>query len=79
HPWLRGLRGLVQTRKGEVWPLDKRGINHFPADALRRAFAHPHEPIPHVFLGEPDGFYSRSNGEPGMQGAEAADGRIWFL
>lgn len=79
QPWLRGVRGLVETKLGETWLLSNKGIYRVSTRLLRNAFDHPDQPLPRLFLGEQDGLTSHTNGEDGPQGLEAGDGRIWFL
>jgi signal transduction histidine kinase/ligand-binding sensor domain-containing protein len=79
HPWLRGIRGLAQTPRGETWLLNNKGINRVATSDLRRAFDQPRASLAHLFLGEQDGLISHTNGSDGLQAATAGDGRVWFL
>jgi signal transduction histidine kinase/ligand-binding sensor domain-containing protein len=79
YPWLRGVRGLVQTRSGETWMLNNKGIHHVASASFRAAFDHPHTALPHLTLGQEDGLSSHPTGEEGAQAAVAEDGRIWFI
>ncbi|WP_213979324.1 sensor histidine kinase [Sphingomonas sp. dw_22] len=79
HPWLRGVRGMVQTRAGQTWMVNNHGIIRIATADLDRAFAHPGDPIPHKLLDEQDGFASRTQRSDGLQMAAGSDGRLWFL
>lgn len=79
QPWLRGIRGLAETKLGETWLLSNKGIYRVSTATLRKAFDDPHRPVPRTFFGEQDGLRSHTNGEDGTQALEAGDGRIWFL
>lgn len=79
QPWLRGVRGLVETKLGETWLLSNKGIYRVSTSILRNAFDDPRREIPKLFLGEQDGLLSHTSGEDGPQALEAGDGRIWFL
>lgn len=79
QPWLRGVRGLVETKLGETWLLSNKGIHRIATRLLREAFDHPRRSLPRLFLGEQDGLASHTNGEDGPQALEGGDGRIWFL
>lgn len=79
HPWLRGVRGITQTRRGDIWLINNRGIIRVAAADLDRAFGRPRAPIPHDLFDEQDGFVSRAQNSAGHQVVAGADGRIWFL
>lgn len=79
YPWLRGVRGLVQTKGGETWMLNNKGIHRVASARLKTAFEVPHTALPHLTMGEADGLSSHPTGEEGAQAAVGADGRIWFL
>lgn len=79
YPWLRGVRGFVQSKGGETWVLNNKGIHRVATARLKRAFQHPHTTLPHLTLGQEDGLSSHPTGEEGAQAAVAEDGRIWFL
>ncbi|MBB4838574.1 signal transduction histidine kinase/ligand-binding sensor domain-containing protein [Sphingomonas kyeonggiensis] len=79
HPWLRGVRGLVQTASGETWMVNNIGLLRIHTVDLDRAFSHPRAPIPHDLFDEQDGFASRTQRADGPQIAAGGDGRLWFL
>lgn len=79
YPWLRGVRGLVQTRSGETWMLNNKGIHRVASASFQAAFDQPNTALPHLTLGQEDGLSSHPTGEEGAQGALAEDGRIWFI
>ncbi|WP_307088474.1 sensor histidine kinase [Sphingomonas faeni] len=79
YPWLRGVRGLVQTKDGETWMLNNKGVHRVASARFEAAFDHPHTALPHLTLGPEDGLSSHPTGEEGAQAAVAEDGRIWFM
>lgn len=79
YPWLRGIRGVVQTAGGELWMINNRGILRVLASQLISAFSNPRLPVRHELLGELDGLASRPQGSSGTQAIEGDDGSIWFL
>ncbi|WP_404334797.1 two-component regulator propeller domain-containing protein [Sphingomonas sp. MMS12-HWE2-04] len=79
HPWLRGIRGMVHTPRGETWMINNKGILRVTTADLDRAFADPHRPLAHDLFGEQDGLTSRTQGSDGAQMAMGGDGRLWFL
>jgi signal transduction histidine kinase/ligand-binding sensor domain-containing protein len=79
QPWLRGVRGLVETKIGDTWLFSNKGIYRVPTRSLQEAFDHPRRRVPRIFLGEQDGLVSHTNAEEGPQALEAGGGRIWFL
>ncbi len=79
YPWLRGVRGLVQTKGGETWMLNNKGIHRVASARLKAAFDRPHTALPHLTLGQEDGLSSHPTGEEGAQAAVGQDGRIWFI
>ncbi len=79
HPWLRGVRGIVETPDGQSWMINNAGILRIATDALVRAFAEPDRPLPHTLFDEQDGLSSRTQRNDGLQLAAGRDGRLWFL
>jgi signal transduction histidine kinase/ligand-binding sensor domain-containing protein len=79
QPWLRGIRGLVQTRLGETWLLSNKGIYRVATAALRKLFDNPRLAVPRDYFGEQDGLRSHTNGDDGRQALQGGDGRLWFL
>lgn len=79
QPWLRGVRGLVETKLGQTWLLSNKGIHRIATATLRNAFTDPRRALLRMFFGEQDGLSSHTNGEDGPQALEGGDGRIWFL
>lgn len=79
YPWLRGVRGLAQTKSGETWMLNNKGIHRVASARFKAAFDHAHTALPHLTLGQEDGLSSHPTGEEGAQAAVAEDGRIWFI
>lgn len=79
HPWLRGVRGIVQTAAGQTWLINNRGILRIASADLDAAFANPQAPIRHDLLDEQDGLASRTQGLDGPQMEIGGDGRLWFL
>jgi len=79
YPWLRGVRGFVQTKGGETWMLNNKGIHRVASARLTAAFYRPHTALPHFTLGQQDGLSSHPTGEEGAQAAVGQDGRIWFI
>ena len=79
HPWLRGIRGIVQTAGGQTWAINNVGILHLASADLDAGFANPLRPIPHDLFNEQDGLASRTQGLDGIQMEAGGDGRLWFL
>ncbi|MEP9360244.1 two-component regulator propeller domain-containing protein [Sphingomonas sp. KR3-1] len=79
HPWLRGVRGMVQTASGETWMVNNTGLLKLRTADLDRAFANPRAPIPHDLFDEQDGLASRMQRGDGLQIDAGGDGRLWFL
>lgn len=79
HPWLRGVRGVVQTASGETWMVNNTGLLKMRTVDLDHAFARPHDPIPHDLFDEQDGLSSRTQRADGLQIDAGGDGRLWFL
>jgi signal transduction histidine kinase len=79
HPWLRGVRGVVQTAAGETWMVNNTGLLKLKTADLDRAFARPRDPIPHDLFDEQDGLSSRTQRGDGLQIDAGGDGRLWFL
>jgi signal transduction histidine kinase/ligand-binding sensor domain-containing protein len=79
HPWLRGLRGVVQTAAGETWMINNIGLLKLRTADLDRAFANPRAPIPHDLFDEQDGLSSRTQRADGLQIDAGGDGQLWFL
>jgi len=79
HPWLRGVRGIVQTAGGTTWMVNNRGVIRIATAELDRAFRAPRTPIAHALFDEQDGFVSRTQGSDGLQLTQSGDGRIWVL
>lgn len=79
HPWLRGVRGMVQTASGETWMVNNTGLLKLRTADLDRAFARPHAPIPRDLFDEQDGLSSRTQRGEGLQIDAGGDGRLWFL
>ena len=79
HPWLRGIRGIARTARGDTWMINNRGIIRVANADLDRAFSSPRAPIPHEMFDEQDGFISRAQNSAGLQVVEGGDGRLWFL
>jgi signal transduction histidine kinase/ligand-binding sensor domain-containing protein len=79
HPWLRGIRGIVQTARGETWMLNNRGMVRLRTADLDRAFAAPRRTIPHDLFDEQDGLSSRAQNTDGPQVVAGADNRVWLL
>ncbi|MDO6414200.1 two-component regulator propeller domain-containing protein [Sphingomonas sp. BIUV-7] len=79
HPWLRGIRGIVQTADGETWMINNRGIIRLATRDLERAFDDPKAAIPHDIFDEQDGFNSRTQNSQALQVALGRDSRLWFL
>ena len=79
HPWLRGVRGIVQTPGGTTWMVNNRGVIRLGTAELDRAFRAPRMPITHALFDEQDGFASRTQGADGLQLTQGGDGRLWVL
>ncbi len=79
HPWLRGVRGIVQTSGGMTWMVNNRGVIRMRTAELDRAFRAPRTPIAHALFDEQDGFASRTQGSDGLQLTQGGDGRLWVL
>ena len=79
HPWLRGVRGMLQTAAGETWMVNNTGLLKLKTADLDRAFARPRDPIPHDLFDEQDGLSSRTQRADGLQIDAGGDGRLWFL
>lgn len=79
HPWLRGVRGIVQTEAGDTWMLNNKGIARVATADLDRAFDRPSAPIAHDLFDEQDGFTSRTQNSQSLQIALGGDDRLWFL
>ena len=79
HPWLRGVRGLVQTGSGDTWMVNNTGLLKLKTADLDRAFSQPRAPIPHDLFDEQDGLSSRMQRADGLQIDRGGDGRLWFL
>ncbi|MDG2536026.1 two-component regulator propeller domain-containing protein [Sphingomonas sp. HITSZ_GF] len=79
HPWLRGVRGMVQTISGDTWMVNNTGLLRLRTTDLDRAFAQPQAPIPHDLFDEQDGLSSRMQRADGLQIDMGGDGRLWFL
>lgn len=79
HPWLRGVRGIVQTPGGTTWMVNNRGVIRVATAELDRAFRAPRTPIAYALFDEQDGFASRTQGADGLQLTQGGDGRLWVL
>jgi signal transduction histidine kinase/sugar lactone lactonase YvrE len=79
HPWLRGVRGVVQTASGETWMVNNTGLLKLRTADLNAAFARPRDPIPHDLFDEQDGLSSRMQRADGLQIVMGGDRRLWFL
>lgn len=79
HPWLRGVRGIVQTAGGTTWMVNNRGVIRIATAELDRAFRAPRTAIAHALFDEQDGFASRTQGADGLQLTQGGDGRLWVL
>lgn len=79
YPWLRGIRGIAQTNRGDTWMINNQGIIRISTAHLDRALASPGAAIPHDLFDEQDGFSSRAQNSAGFQILEGGDGRLWFL
>ncbi len=79
HPWLRGVRGIVQTPGGTTWMVNNRGVIRLRTAELDRAFRAPRTPIAYALFDEQDGFASRTQGSDGLQLTQGGDGRLWVL
>ncbi len=79
HPWLRGVRGIVQSAGGTTWLVNNRGVIRIASAELDRAFRQPRTPIAHALFDEQDGFVSRTQGADGLQLTQGGDGRLWVL
>lgn len=79
HPWLRGVRGIVQTANGTTWLVNNRGVIRIASAELDRAFRQPRAPIAYALFDEQDGFVSRTQGADGLQLTQGGDGRLWVL
>jgi signal transduction histidine kinase len=78
-PWLRGIRGIAQTRGGDTWMITNGGIIRIATAHLEQALATPRSALPHDLFDEQDGFSSRAQNAAGRQIVEGGDGRLWFL
>ena len=78
-PWLRGIRGIAQTRRGDTWMITNGGIIRIATAHLEQALANPGSAIPHDLFDEQDGFSSRAQNAAGPQIVEGGDSRLWFL
>lgn len=79
QPWLRGVRGVVQTETGDTWLINNKGIARVTTADLDRAFDRPSAPIEHDLFDEQDGFTSRTQNSQSLQVAMGGDDRLWFL
>lgn len=79
QPWLRGVRGIVQTEAGDTWLINNKGIARVTTADLDRAFDRPNAPIEHDLFDEQDGFTSRTQNSQSLQVAMGGDDRLWFL
>ncbi|MCW2384681.1 MULTISPECIES: sensor histidine kinase [unclassified Sphingobium] len=79
QPWLRGVRGVVQTEAGDTWLINNKGIARVTTADLDRAFDRPAAPIEHDLFDEQDGFTSRTQNSQSLQMAMGGDDRLWFL
>jgi len=79
HPWLRGVRGMVQTSGGDTWMVNNTGLLHLKTADFDRAFTTPRAPLPHDLFDEQDGLSSRTQRADGLQIDAGGDGRLWFL
>jgi signal transduction histidine kinase/ligand-binding sensor domain-containing protein len=79
HPWLRGVRYMVETPEGDVWLFTYTSIVRVSIADLNRGFDHPDQPISHRVFDELDGMSSGSERYEGPRAARGGDGRLWFL
>jgi len=79
HPWLRGVRGVVQAATGETWMVNNTGLLRLRTADLDRAFGQPTAPLRHDLFDEQDGLSSRTQRADGLQIDAGGDGRLWFL
>ncbi len=79
HPWLRGVRGIVETPGGTTWLVNNRGVFRIATAELDRAFRAPQTAIAYAPFDEQDGFVSRTQGADGLQLTRGGDGRLWVL
>lgn len=79
--WLRSIRGLAQTGRGETWVLGGDGISRVSTAALDRALEDANGSLERRLFDVRDGVSSLSQhvGFRGDQVAAGGDGRIWFL
>jgi signal transduction histidine kinase/ligand-binding sensor domain-containing protein len=81
YPWLKQVRALTQTSRGDTWMLAPIGIIRVATSDLNRAFDRPGSPLPHDLFDAADGLKGRMqrDGMTGSQILEGADHAVRFL
>jgi signal transduction histidine kinase/ligand-binding sensor domain-containing protein len=76
---LRGVSGIIQTAKGELWLNGADGVTRIPAAEVRRALSEPGYQVRYERLDYRDGIEPPAQQvRPLPSAAAGTDGRIWF-
>lgn len=80
YPWLKGLKAIVQTQRGETWLYGAEGVSRVATASLDAAFHSPGLPIRRRLFDFRDGLPSgpQRQGFVGEQAVLDAAGRLWL-
>jgi signal transduction histidine kinase/streptogramin lyase len=77
-PTLRGVNGIVQTPRGDIWAMLSASIARIKVPDLDRAFADPRYMPPVAVVDFYQGLPDKPTAETGRGIVHGGDGRIWF-
>jgi signal transduction histidine kinase len=77
--FVRGVRGMVESRNGDLWLNTASGIAHLPLAELEAGLANPSYPMKAVLISEGDfAGAGQSRNSLAETAARDADGYLWF-